>query len=86
MTQFHGSNGDRSNPTKRILRTPAAAEYVGLSPSTLEKRRLLGDGPRFLRLGGRAVGYDVKDLDAWLDGHRESPSAADPRRPASNTK
>ena len=59
---------------KRILRTPEAAEYVGLSPSSLEKKRLTGDGPRFIRLGGRAIGYDIKDLDAWLDGQRREPS------------
>ncbi len=56
----------------RILRTPAAAQYVGLSPSTLEKSRLTGDGPRFVRLGGRAVGYDIRDLDAWLDEQRDN--------------
>ena len=55
---------------RRIFRTPAAAEYVGVAPSTLEKKRLTGDGPRFLRLGGRAVGYDIADLDAWLDRQR----------------
>jgi predicted DNA-binding transcriptional regulator AlpA len=53
------------------LRTPAAAVYVGLSPSTLEKKRQTGDGPRFIRLGGWAVGYAVEDLDAWLDGQRD---------------
>ena len=58
----------------RILRTPPAAAYVGLSASTLEKLRLTGGGPRFVRLGGRAVGYDIRDLDAWLDGQRETSS------------
>ena len=66
--------------SKRILRTPGAAEYIGLSASTLEKMRLSGDGPRFVRLGGRAVGYDRQDLDAWLDHQRdgdpEDPKAA----------
>lgn len=57
--------------TKRILRTPQAAEYVGLSPATLEKKRLIGGGPRFVRLGGRAVGYDIRDLDKWLDAQRQ---------------
>ncbi len=55
---------------QRILRTPNAAAYVGLSASTLEKLRLTGDGPAFIRLGGRAVGYDIRDLDAWLDDQR----------------
>ena len=60
--------------TKRVLRTLEAAEYVGLAASTLEKMRVTGEGPRFLRLGGRAIGYDIKDLDAWLDGQRREPS------------
>ena len=56
----------------RILRTRPAARYVGLSASTLEKMRLNGGGPKFIRLGGRAIGYDVRDLDDWLDLQRES--------------
>jgi len=61
---------------RRILRTPEAAEYVGLASSTLEKLRVVGRGPRFIRLGGRAVGYDVRDLDAWLEMQRKG-SASD---------
>ena len=53
--------------TKRILRTPEAAEYLGLAASTLEKKRLTGDGPEFVKLTSRAVGYDIRALDAWLD-------------------
>ena len=44
-----------------------AAERVGLSVSTLNKLRIYGGGPRFLKLG-RAVRYRVDDLDAWLAG------------------
>jgi predicted DNA-binding transcriptional regulator AlpA len=53
----------------RRLRTPAAADYVGYSESTLEKKRLTGEGPPFIRLG-RAIVYDTRDLDAWLDARR----------------
>ena len=59
---------------RRILRTSQAAEYVGLSSSTLEKMRLADGGPRFLRLGSRAVGYDIADLDDWLDQQKKSSS------------
>lgn len=51
------------------LRTPKAANYVGLGKSTLEKKRLTGDGPLFYKLG-RAVVYDTADLDAWLASRR----------------
>jgi predicted DNA-binding transcriptional regulator AlpA len=57
---------------RRILRQPAAAKYVGLAESTLEKYRLTGGGPRFVRLGVRAIGYDVQDLDAWIDAQKRS--------------
>jgi predicted DNA-binding transcriptional regulator AlpA len=52
---------------RRVLRTPAAADYVGLAVSTVEKMRLTGSGPRFVRLGERAVGYLEEDLDQWLE-------------------
>ena len=55
---------------KRVLRAPEAAAYIGLSESTLAKRRLYGLPPSFLRLGGRAIGYAIEDLDAWLDSCR----------------
>ena len=61
-------------PDKRILRTQDAANYVGLARSTLEKMRSTGDGPPFIRLGGCAIGYDLRDLDAWLDGQRDQSS------------
>lgn len=55
---------------KRVLRAPEAATYVGLSESTLAKRRLFGLPPAFLNLGGRAVGYAIDELDRWLDSCR----------------
>ena len=57
---------------KRILRTPEAAQYLGLSPSTLEKKRLDASGPAYFQLGGRAVGYDKAELDAWIDRQRRT--------------
>ena len=70
MRDIQRSESRDGNRPTRILRTPGAAGYVGLSPSTLEKKRLSGGGPAFIRLGGRAVGYDVRDLDAWLEEQR----------------
>lgn len=51
----------------RFLRSPAAAEYIGLAQSTLAKMRLRGDGPLFSKAGPRIVVYDIADLDAWLE-------------------
>jgi len=51
---------------KIYMRQPDAADYIGMSESYLEKARVTGkDGPPFARLG-RAIVYDVADLDAWI--------------------
>ena len=56
--------------TTTKLRAPQAAAYVGLSPSTLAKMRLRGDGPIYSKAGPRIVVYDKMDLDAWLASQR----------------
>jgi predicted DNA-binding transcriptional regulator AlpA len=50
---------------QRLLRPAAAAKVLDLSPSTLAKKRMTGDGPRFVKLGG-AVRYDLKDLQEFV--------------------
>ena len=54
--------------SKPALTTDAAAKYLGLSRSCLEKLRVYGGGPRYLKLR-RLVRYRHTDLDAWLDRH-----------------
>lgn len=72
-----------NSPTKRYLRTAAAAEYIARSPSYLHKRRCSGGGPRYSKIGNVVV-YDVADLDEWVAaGLRNSTSdggATPPRR------
>ena len=59
-------------PVQRVLRTPEAAHYVGLSASTLEKFRLTGNGPIYQKAGPKIVVYRTEDLDAWLAGGRRT--------------
>ena len=49
----------------RILSTKLAANYIGVSPSTLEHWRVEKTGPAFIRIG-KKVGYLLHDLDAYL--------------------
>ena len=63
----------------QILRTPEAARFLGLSASTLEKMRLTGEGPPFVRLGARALGYDVDELREWLKSRRCTSTSDQPR-------
>ena len=62
---------------KRVLRTPEAAEFVGLSASTLEKLRLTGSGPAFQKAGPKIVVYYPEELERWLDSNRRI-STSDP--------
>ena len=50
-----------------IFKTSEAAKYCRLGESTLERFRVAGNGPAYLKLGG-AVRYRRCDLDAWLAG------------------
>jgi predicted DNA-binding transcriptional regulator AlpA len=61
----------------RFLRTPEAANFLGLSSRTLEKHRTYGTGPAYRKLGGRVV-YALEDLQAWADRGAVT-STSDPR-------
>lgn len=52
--------------TLTVLNTKEAADYVGLSKPTLERFRISGDGPTYVKLGG-AVRYRKAELDTWLE-------------------
>lgn len=49
------------------LTTVEAANWLRLSPRTMEKWRVLGGGPRFRKFGTDVV-YALSDLQAWSDG------------------
>ena len=55
--------------TEEIVREEPAADIVDLSVSTLQKMRVRGDGPPFLKIG-RSVRYRVSDLQAWAASKR----------------
>jgi predicted DNA-binding transcriptional regulator AlpA len=62
---------------RRMLPAREAADLSGLSKSTLDKLRVFGGGPPYLKIGRRVV-YDPADLVQWLASHRrESTSARD---------
>lgn len=50
----------------RRISVSEAASYLALAESTLNKMRMTGGGPRFLKLSARRVAYDTADLDEWL--------------------
>lgn len=54
------------------LDTPeTTADWMGISPSTLAKSRVRGDGPPFIKIG-HSVRYDRADVKAWLASRKRS--------------
>ena len=58
------------------LTNDEAAEFLKLSPRTLEKQRVIGGGPRFRKFGRRVM-YAVADLETWADA-RSFEATSDP--------
>lgn len=52
-----------------ILNAEQAAQFLGVSKSTLAKMRLYGRGPVYLKLG-RRVAYAREDMMTWLTRNR----------------
>ncbi len=60
-------NGASMEAHPDLMKTEEAAAFLGLSERTLERYRINGKGPRFLKIG-RWVRYLKSDLVDWLDG------------------
>ena len=56
----------QTSQSARYLTNNEAAEFLRLSPRTLEKLRVIGGGPRFRKFGRRVM-YAIVDLEAWAD-------------------
>jgi predicted DNA-binding transcriptional regulator AlpA len=50
---------------ERLLTQRQAAEIVSLSERTLERLRVSGTGPHYVKLG-RRVAYRQADIEAWI--------------------
>ena len=64
------------NEEGKYLSTRNAAAYLGLSPRTLDRYRVSGEGPDFYRFGGRIL-YRQTDLEQWAAERRVSSTSAE---------
>jgi predicted DNA-binding transcriptional regulator AlpA len=67
-----------------LLTTKQAAEHLLVAAGTLENWRTAGGGPKFVKLG-RKVAYDTRDLDQWIEDHKQKSTADRPRLVAIST-
>ena len=56
---------------EKLLSTVEAADRLGVSSSYLNKLRVTGGGPPFVKIGAR-VAYDPADLGRWLEAQKRS--------------
>ena len=61
-----------------LLTEKEAGKILGFSIRTLQKWRIEGQGPPFIRVSARAIRYRREDLDQWIESCvRTSTSEAD---------
>lgn len=52
-----------------LLDTPALAKKLGVQANTLEKWRVRGEGPTYVKIG-RRIAYHPQDVEEWLTSRR----------------
>ena len=80
--QYHAESVDAGAPPNAVppnrlfLNNDEAAQFLNLSPRTLEKQRVIGGGPRFRKFGRRVL-YALSDLEVWANS-RTFETTSDP--------
>ena len=65
-----------SGQSTRYLGTRDAAAFLGLSPRTLDRYRVTGEGPAFHKFGSRIL-YAQSDLEEWAAARRMTSTSDD---------
>jgi predicted DNA-binding transcriptional regulator AlpA len=61
-----------TSESNRVYTVEEAAKFLGLSVSTLNKRRVTGEQPVFIKLTARRVGYELTSLQDYIASRRRS--------------
>jgi len=68
-----GSQPDKAPDTQETLLTEQqAATLLNVNPRTLQKWRVQGGGPRFVRMSRRCIRYWPKDIREWVQNRIKS--------------
>ena len=68
MMGFNNSNQlYEENMNKRLVGQKEAAQYLNLSEATMERDRWRGGNIPYIRIGPRAIRYDLEQLDDYID-------------------
>lgn len=66
----HSEAGSLLPPPLRVISETEAAARLSLSRRCLQAYRLRGEGPAYIELGCRRIGYSIADLEAWIAARR----------------
>ena len=55
----------------------AVADYMGTTTGNLAQMRYRGTGPKFIKLGHRAIRYRWSDVEAWIEANTLTQSDQD---------
>lgn len=55
-----------------LLTDTEVADLCGCAVQTLRNMRWRGEGPRFVKLGGRMVRYKPADVQAFIEGREQA--------------
>jgi len=64
MPKLHNQPPTEAFP--RNLNDIDVAHYLGVSISTVRRWRLVGDGPRWIRIGASSIRYPLSDLENYV--------------------
>ncbi|WP_158810168.1 AlpA family transcriptional regulator [Beijerinckia sp. L45] len=62
---------DQSSETSsRLIDERTFCAETGIAPQTARNWRVLGLGPKWIRLSRRCIRYDRRDIEAWISARR----------------
>jgi hypothetical protein len=54
------------------------AAYLGVSIATLERWRMIGEGPAFVKVGRRRIAYRARIITDWLTSRERASTSETP--------
>jgi predicted DNA-binding transcriptional regulator AlpA len=63
------TNATQAVDQEKLLLDEEAATFLAVSTRTLARWRVVGFGPKFIRISSRAVRYRKRDLIAWAEAN-----------------
>ena len=76
MSRRNSAGLDMSGQVNIVYSEEEAAKQLGLSGRTLQRLRVDGDGPPYIQLTGRRIGYADSDLREWVAARRVASTSA----------